>query len=689
MTDDFLRAVVDRRERPRLWASSWRARTPEDRARARLVRLADAARSEPADLAVLAATHGLDAGLGGLAGRVRWADARPTGEVARYGVDHPAPPITRICAVDFADVSGIATATGRGRDGIRIWRPGAEEPVATITRTGDDVGALTGLRSGGATFLAAGLRDGRVLVWRLRLAGEQVAVGPILERDLGVRVTAMCALPGPSGDRLACGGQDGRVALWSAAGTAAGGFAAHGGAVTAMAALGRDHLVTVGADRAVRVWDGSSGTPYDELAATDVRALCAWDGTVAFASPGTITLWTVDTGDSREFPSAEVTSVGAVPFGGTTLLAAAGDEIHFRDPVGGAVSGAWGAPSFNEGWCTYAEAACPVRVDGRVLLATGCRDGALRLYDPAEGIPGPGPSGAADGLCLLSVEQRPYAVAVGPGGVRFWDVETGAISGAIELAEAAHDVCVVPLPGRTLLACAGPTSLRLVDPYQGAVVREMSGPTNRVCSVTVDGQAMVASTGEDGTVRLWDPIAESPGRVLFTGRTPTDALCPVPFEGRELLAYACFEKVLIVDPSTGDLHATLDRCGANALKVFVYDGRTMLAGAPFEFTPGGPSVHLWDVAAAIKEDGPAAPVATFGGQVVRSEDLCPVELNGRTLIAAVHPDQWVTLSLWDPAEPTAPLREYPLFQAARRVESPSPGTLVVALANGVVTLNLG
>lgn len=694
--DDFLRAVGDRRDRPLLWAASWEARTPEERARARMVRLTTASRSGPADLAVLEATHGLGDSLRERTRRVRWADVLPTGEVARFrghdDVDHPGPAITLMCAVEFAGMSGIVTATGSGRDGIRLWLPGAEEPVAAIARMEDDVCALAGLRSGGATLLAAGLRDGRVLVWRLRLADQGRVTGfdrPALVLDLGVRATAMCALPGPSGDRLACGGADGRVAVWSAVGTAAGGVAAHGGAVTAMVALGKDHLVTAGADRAVRVWDLTSGTPYDELAAPGVRTLCAWGSTVAFGAAGTVTLWTVDTGDVREFPAEDVTTLCPIPVGDTMLLAEAGEEIHFRDPASGAVSGAWGARSFNEAWCTYAEVACSVRFGGATLLATGCRDGALRLYDPAGGIPAPGPSRAADGLCLLHVDGRPYAVAVGASGLRFWDAETGAASGAIELGGAAHDVCVVTLPGRTLLACAGPGPLlRLVDPYQATVVRQLdghSGEVDRVCAVTVDGQAMVASSGADGTVRLWDPIAEMPGRVLFTGRTPVDAICAVPVEGRELLAYALFEKVGLLDPSSGRVLGSLAGCGANGLSVFEHDGRTMLAGAPFEH---GASVHVWDVAAAIKEEGAAPPVAVYGGQVVRSEDVCTVSAGDRTLIAAVHADPWVTLSLWDPAVPDSPLREYPLFQAARRVVSPAPGTVVVGLANGVVALDL-
>jgi len=49
----------------------------------------------------------------------------------------------------------------------------------------------------------------------------------------------------------------------------------------------------------------------------------------------------------------------------------------------------------------------------------------------------------------------------------------------------------------------------------------------------------------------------------------------------------------------------------------------------------------------------------------------------------------MTLTLWDPAEPATPLADHALFRAARRVVSPAAGTLIVGLANGVVTFDLG
>jgi WD40 repeat protein len=70
-------------------------------------------------------------------------------------------------------------------------------------------------------------------------------------------------------------------------------------------------------------------------------------------------------------------------------------------------------------------------------------------------------------------------------------------------------VCAVMVDGRMLLASAGnDATVRLWDPGAGAEVRRLDGHTGwvqSVCAVTVDGQTLLASAGDDETVRLWDP----------------------------------------------------------------------------------------------------------------------------------------------------------------------------------------
>jgi WD40 repeat protein len=84
-----------------------------------------------------------------------------------------------------------------------------------------------------------------------------------------------------------------------------------------------------------------------------------------------------------------------------------------------------------------------------------------------------------------------------------------------------YGVCAVPVGGRTLLASTGDDrTVRLWDPATGQPERTLTGHTrlvNGVCAV-VGGRTLLASASADETVRLWDPATGQPERTL-TGQT--------------------------------------------------------------------------------------------------------------------------------------------------------------------------
>ena len=103
-------------------------------------------------------------------------------------------------------------------------------------------------------------------------------------------------------------------------------------------------------------------------------------------------------------------------------------------------------------------------------------------------------------------------------------------------------VCAVRVDGQDLLASASNDgTVRLWDPATGAQRRVLTGHTggvNAVCAVRVDGQDLLASASSDGTVRLWDPATGDQRRVL-TGHTGwVSAVCAVRVDGQDLLASA-------------------------------------------------------------------------------------------------------------------------------------------------------
>jgi WD40 repeat protein len=104
-----------------------------------------------------------------------------------------------------------------------------------------------------------------------------------------------------------------------------------------------------------------------------------------------------------------------------------------------------------------------------------------------------------------------------------WDPATGTPVG--DPLEARPGVvralAVVPLPdGRTLLASGGDDgTVRLWDPATGTPVGSpLEGHTGWVRALAVaplpDGRTLLASGGDDRTVRLWDPATGTPAAVM-------------------------------------------------------------------------------------------------------------------------------------------------------------------------------
>ena len=101
--------------------------------------------------------------------------------------------------------------------------------------------------------------------------------------------------------------------------------------------------------------------------------------------------------------------------------------------------------------------------------------------------------------------------------------------------------------------------MRLWDPAAGTPVGDpLEGHTDWVYGVAAvplpDGRVLLASAGDDGTVRLWDPAAGTPvGDPLegHTGWVKGVAAVPLP-DGRVLLASAGYDRtVRLWDPATG------------------------------------------------------------------------------------------------------------------------------------------
>ena len=302
-----------------------------------------------------------------------------------------------------------------------------------------------------------------------------------------------------------------------------------------------------------------------------------------------------------------------------------------------------------EGHLGGVTAVCPVTVDGQSLLASGSRDGTVRLWDPATSEQRAvleGHQSRVTAVCPVTVDGQPLlASGSDDGTVRLWDPATGTQRAVLE----GHQdwvtaVCPVTVDGQPLLASGcGDGTVRLWDPATGTprAVLEGQGELNVVCPVTVDGQPLLASGGSDRTVRLWDPATGVQRAVLEGHRGWVRAVCPVTVDGQSLLASGSDDRtVRLRDPATGTQRAVLEghQGWVTAVCPVTVDGQPLLASGSDDGT-----VRLWDPATGT-------PRAVLEGQYDEVNAVCPVTVDGQPLLASGGRDN--TVRLWDPATGT-------------------------------------
>ncbi|GAA3779197.1 TIR domain-containing protein [Streptomyces phyllanthi] len=404
--------------------------------------------------------------------------------------------------------------------------------------TGGSAGLLGGCRGAvyqvlfdpEGTLLAAGDSAGVVRLWRIdpgaAPGGQPVALPLSRQPSVHVGSVWVCKFrphgetPAPeTGSLLVTGGNDGVVRLWDpATGQGRRILRGHGRRIGTLSFSADGSMLAAGGnDGVVRLWDSASARRLRELTGQSdrlVSAVFSPAGTLlaTASSDGDMYLWNAATGEYQREMDVETDHVWAEAFSPDgELLATANDDdtvqLWYR-ATGAHVT------TIDEHYGRVRSIA--FRSDGAVL-ATGCDDRKVRIWDMAD---------RRITAVLDGHTDRVYAVAFAPDGSWLasasWDGQAVIWKdGVVAHRLAGHTGklwTAAAHPLRPLLATAGDDrTVRLWDPHTGRETAALTGHTGRVLAVAFspDG-SLLASGGEDGTVRLWSVPADEPAMLRAT-----------------------------------------------------------------------------------------------------------------------------------------------------------------------------
>ncbi|MEV6182395.1 TIR domain-containing protein [Streptomyces sp. NPDC052015] len=430
----------------------------------------------------------------------------------------------RVYTLDFHP-GGRFLVSGDTEGEVRLWD----------LASGTGAGLLGGCRGAvyqvlfdpDGTLLAAGDSQGVVRLWRVTPDADPVAV-PLTRQPAEHRGSVWVCKFRPHGDApapeagalLVTGANDGVVRIWDpATGQGRRILRGHGRRIGTLSFNADGSLLAAGGnDGVVRLWHAASGRRLRELTGQSDRLVSAVfspaDPTVlaTASSDGDLYLWDAGTGEYQREMDVETDHVWAEALSADgDLVATANDDDTVR--LWYRATGAH-VTTITEHYGRVRSIA--FRPDGAVL-ATGCDDRKVRLWDLAA---------RRITAVLDGHTDRVYAVAFAPDGSWLasaaWDGQAviwrdGAVAHRLTghtgklWTAAAH-------PLRPLLATAGDDrTVRLWDPRTGRATGVLTGHTGRVLAVAFspDG-SLLASGGEDGTVRLWNVPGGAPATLRAT-----------------------------------------------------------------------------------------------------------------------------------------------------------------------------
>lgn len=480
-----------------------------------------------------------------------------------------------LVAVPTPDGRNLLAVAPRDEEGVWLW------DAATAERAVGPLSAPAGM-DGPSAMTAVTLADGRTLLAGAHGHGESAVVclwDPVtgeLVRTLLCpnegegRPSVLAAVPLPDGGRLLALSFDDddheTVRLWNVATGAPVGGTVTGSGLCPVPMADGTTLLSIGSG----LWDPASGRRVGDLGANRV--------------PGAVV--------AVPLPDGPTLLVGEVPSGAVWLW----DPTAVEPPT---------EPE-EVGWDGLV---APVTVpDGRTLLATRS-DTTVWLWDLSTGeAAGQLHTGDADVLTAMAAAPLPDGRTVlvtghRSGALRSWDLATGGLVGSLPPGRTSEIRTMVPIAspdGRILMATGSHSGIiRLRDPETCETASDIFNRPDRppltLARVPMpDGRTLLASSeaaparGGTKAVRLWDPATGLPVGAPFENHRHVEHLAAMPLaDDRTLLAVRDFDdSIRVWDADSRQLVAELT--GGPMAVITPSGGHPLLAVARRG------AIELWD-----------------------------------------------------------------------------------------------